>query len=190
MKKIITTLLLTGLMSVSLVGGAFAADSTTTPTDTPTTGVVTQVNSVSHIKVKDLQGYDQLLQLRADGKAIREQIKSDRSQLKDLILAARQAHNMSALQALKPMRDALKQQSSDLKTLWTTQRGNWQAMKEAHQANNADQMQTVMNQIVSTRQAINAKLGDIKATLDQMIQSLQAAPAPVPPVTPGATVTQ
>jgi len=175
MKKFLVLLMAT-LMVFGLVGAAFA-ESGSGEGPQPAAGDSVKVH---HPKIKDLQGFDQLEQLRAEGKAVRDQIKANHDQLKSLVQAARQSKNKQALEALKPFRNALKQQHADMKALGTTQKGNWEAMKEARQANNEAQMQTILNQIISTRQTINSKLLEIKTTLDQMIQALQTAPTAAP----------
>lgn len=179
-------LLMAALMVFGMVGSAFATSSAD-GVPTPAAEAVVQAH---HPKIKDLQGYDQLLQLRAEGKATREQIKGDRDQLKPLVQKARQDHNKAALEALKPNRENLKQLHADLKALWATQKSNWEAMKAARQANDVTQMQAIMNQIIGTRQDINAKLVAVQSTLEQMLQILQSTPAPQPPVTPGAAIGQ
>lgn len=175
MKKILV-LLVAVLMVFGLVGAAFA-ESGSAGEPQP---AAENAAKVHHPKVKDLQGFDQLIQLRAEGKATRDQIKANHDQLKSLVQAARQSKNKQALEALKPFKSTLKQQHADMKALGTTQKGNWEAMKEARQANNEAQMQTILNQIISTRQTINSKLLEIKTTLDQMIQALQTAPTAAP----------
>lgn len=169
-------LLMAALMVFGLAGSAFAAGST----DGVQTPATEDVVKAHHPKVKDLQGYDQLVQLRADAEATREQIKADHDQLKILVQATRQDHNKAALEALKPYHETLKQLHADVKALHATQKSNWEAMKAAQQAEDEVQMQTIMNQIISTRQDINAKLVTIESTLNEMIQILQSIP-----MTPG-----
>lgn len=158
MKKILS-LALAGLMSVAITGSAFAADGTT-----------------AKIKVKDLSGYQQLLDLRETGKSTRDQIRSEGQDIKGQVQAARQDKNKDALAGVRSLRPALKQLRVELKDLWTTQKGNWQAMKEARQAQDQTRMESILSQILSTRQAINDKLTQIKAVEDQIVQALQTTP--------------
>jgi chromosome segregation ATPase len=181
MKKFLVVML-TVLMVLGLAGSALADASA----DGTQSTVAVATAQTQPPRIRDLQGYDQLLQLRADAKTEREQIKADREQLKGAVQAARQAHDTAAIKALKPYRATLKQIMADLKSQWTTQKGNWAAMKQARQVNDAGQMQTVMSQILNVRQAINADLASIKGALDQMLQTLTGNQAPAPTAS-GAT---
>lgn len=166
MKKMLS-LLLTGIMMFSLIATTLAAS------ETPG-GKQANVNrAANQIKVKDLQGYDQLLQLREEGKATREQIKADKQELKGLIKAAKDGQNEAALPIIKEYRADLQGLRAELQSLRATQLGNWETMKVARQAGDQTQMQTIMDQIISTRQALNAQLLEIKTTVDQFNQALQ-----------------
>lgn len=167
MKKIIV-LLLTGLMLFAVTATSLAATDTGAGTQTQ------QNNSASRVKVKDLQGYDQLLQLREDAKTTKDQIKADRQSLKDLIKAAKDAKNSAALPVIKQYRSQLQGLKTDLQSLRTEQKTNWGDMKDARQAQDQTQMQTIMNRILSTRQALNDQLLKIKNTTDEFVQALQA----------------
>ena len=166
MKKLII-LLLTGIMLLGLASTTLAAS------DAAGGKQVKVDKTESQFKVKELQGYDQLLKLREDGKATMEQIKTDKQPLKDLIKAAKDTKNTAALPIIKQYRSDLQGLRDELKSLRTTQQGNWAAMKTARQAGDQTQMQTIMDQIVSTRQALNTQLLKVKTTADQFIQALQ-----------------
>ncbi|MFZ5652348.1 MAG: hypothetical protein ACOY4I_16065 [Bacillota bacterium] len=174
MKRIIV-MVLAAIMIFTLAGAAFAEG-----TDGVAAPLPGNTEKVKHPRVKDLQGHDQLLQLREEGKAIREEIKADHQQIKSLAQAARQSKNKEDLNAVKPYRETLKQLHSDLKGLRAAQKANWEEMKAARQADDVARMQSVMNKIISTRQSINANLQEIENTLDRIIQALQSAP-PAPP---------
>jgi hypothetical protein len=167
MKKVLI-LLLTGLMLFGVTATTLAAADSGAGTQTQPN------NSESRIKVKDLQGYDQLLQMREDAKTTKDQIKADRQNLKDLIKAARDAKNTAALPVIKQYRTELQGLRTDLQSLRTEQKTNWADMKDARQAQDQAQMQTIMDRILSTRQALNDQLLKIKNTADEFIQALQA----------------
>jgi hypothetical protein len=166
MKKMLI-LVLTGIMLLGLTATTLAASD-------PSGGKAAKVDKAdSQIKVKDLQGYDQLLQLREEGKATRDEIKADKQQLKDLIKAAKDTKNADALPIIKQYRSELQGLRDELKSLRTTQQGNWEAMKTARQAGDQSQMQAIMDQILNTRQALNAQLVNVKTSVEEFIQALQ-----------------
>lgn len=165
MKKILT-LLLAGIMLLSFTAVTLAAGDASG-------GKQAQENKTSQIKVKDLQGYDELLQLREEGKATREQIKAGKQDLKDLLKAAKDTQNEAALPIIKEYRANLQGLRTDLQTLRTTQKSNWETMKTARQAGDQTQMESILEGIISTRQALNAKLVEIETSVDQFIQALQ-----------------
>jgi hypothetical protein len=165
--------MLTVFMLLGLAGSALA-DTSTDGTQTLVAATTTQTQLP---RIRDLQGYGQLLQMRSEAKAERAQIKAGREQLQAAVKAARQAHERPG-QVLKPYRATLKQIMADLKSQWTAQKNNWAAMKQARQAGDVGQMQTIMNQILNVRTAINADLTSIESTLGQMLQALSSNPAP------------
>jgi chromosome segregation ATPase len=179
MKKFLVVML-TVFMLLGLAGSALADTSAN-----GTQALVAATNTQTQLpRIRDLQGYDQLLQLRSAAKTERQQIKADRQQLQSTVQAARQAHERPA-QVLKPYRTTLKQIMTDLKSQRATQKNNWADMKQARQAGDVGQMQTVMNQILNVRTAINADLTAIENTLGQMLQALSSNP--VPATTPSNT---
>lgn len=156
MKKILG-IALAGMMVLGFTGSALAAE----PTE------------AAKIKVKDLPGYQQLVTLRSEGKAIREQIKNERQQIKTLIQQAKQDKNKEVLQNVKALRPDVKQLRDELMQLRETQKANHVTLKEARQANDHARVENILNQIVSTRQEINAKLTQIKSEADQLLLALQ-----------------
>ncbi len=166
MRKMLT-LVLMGLMLFGLAGSALAvgdgADNKQARTE----------KAANQIKVKELLNYDQLLSLREEGQASREQIKAENQQIKELIQAAKTANNKEILPVIKAQRSANQSLRADLKNLRESQKGNWEAMKVARQAQDQAQMQSILDQIIITREAINTKIAAINAAQDQFIQALQ-----------------
>ncbi|PKM78789.1 MAG: hypothetical protein CVU90_00515 [Firmicutes bacterium HGW-Firmicutes-15] len=165
MRKMLT-LVLMGLMLFGLAGSALAVE----------VGADNQSRiekAADKVKVKELLNYDQLLSLREEGKANREQIKADNQQIKELIQAAKAAKNEEILPVIKEQRSANQALKADLKTLRESQKGNWEAMKAARQAQDQVQMQSIMDQIISVREAINTNLVEISADKVQFIEVLQ-----------------
>lgn len=165
MRKMLTVLLV-GLMLFGLAASALAMG------DGSSNKQARIEQAANKIKVKNLQGYDLLLSLREEGKANRERIKANQQQVKELIQAAREAKNKEILPVIKAQRSANQVLRADLKTLWESQKGNWEAMKADRQAQDQVQMQSIMDQIISTRQLINAKLVEIKTAQELFIQAL------------------
>lgn len=156
MKKIVS-FALTGLMVVGIAGSALAADTT----------------AAAEFKVKDLPAYQELVNLRADGKAIWEQIMSERQEIKPLVQEAWQSKNEAVLTSVKDLRPEAKQLREELQQLRSTQKNNAAALKEAYKAGDQNQAESILNQIVTTRRDINDKLTQIKAAEDQILQTLQ-----------------
>ena len=102
-----------------------------------------------------------------------EQIKSERQKIKPMVQEARQAKNKEVLTSVKDLRPEVKQLREELKELRSTQKSNWAAFKEARKAKDQNQVESILNQIVTTRQDINAKLNQIKALEEQLLQTLK-----------------
>lgn len=162
MKKSLAILMM-GILLLGYSGTALAVPSEQTDTR------MGQKQAADRIKVKDLQRFDQLRQLREEGKATRQQIKADRVEVQKLIQSARDTH----LPIIQQYRAELQGLRADSKTLAATQKSNWEAMRTALQAQDQGAMASTMNRIVKTRQEINQQLANIETTLAQFIQALQ-----------------
>ncbi|MGE5406031.1 MAG: hypothetical protein ACM3PP_13970 [Candidatus Saccharibacteria bacterium] len=185
MKKKLIALMLACLMLLSITGTALAEEPALPDTQAVVNEVQANDNSegklIGQYSVKNLTGYAELLKLRAEGKATREQIRANQVKIKDAEKQARLAKkDIKAI--VLAYRTQHKQLSADLKNLWTTQKANWAAMKAARQAKDKAKMQAVMTQILTTRQAINAKLVEIKTAQEKLLLDLQNAPAKAPKV--------
>lgn len=165
MRKMLT-LLLMGLMLFGVAGSALAVGE-------GTDNKQARIEKANQVKVKELLNYDQLLSLRAEGKANRELIKADNQKVKELIQAAKAAQNKEILPVIKEQRSAGQALKADLKTLWETQKDNWVAMKVSRQAQDQAQMQGIMDQMISTREAINTKLVEMNTAKLEFIKVLQ-----------------
>lgn len=159
MKKLLTGIL-TAVMVVGLAGSVYAADSAETKTK---------------VRVKDLPGYSELIELRGEAKEFREQIKAERQQIKALKMQARQDKNKQVFTELKSLRPEVKQLHDELKVLRETQKSNWEAMRAAKQAGDQAQMESIMDDILATRGAINAKLEEVKEFGGQIIDILEGS---------------
>lgn len=159
MKKIVS-FALAGLMVAGMAGSAWASG-------TENTG---------QIRVKELPGYQQLLDLREEGKSIRGEIQQERLQIREMLQEARQEKNKEAVAGLKEIRPSLQQLRQERKELLENQKNNWEAMREARKSGDQEQMESVLNQITSTRQDLNGKLAEIKTVTDEIMQVLQTSP--------------
>lgn len=158
MKKLMS-IAVAGLMVAGLAGSAWAAEGTGA--------------SDGKTRVGDLPGYQQLLDLREEGKSIREQIRQERGQIKELVKVAREEKDEDTISQLKTYRPTLQQLREERRDLRETQKNNWEEMREARAGGDQTQMESALSQIVAGRQDLNNKLGDIKAVEDQMLQVLQ-----------------
>lgn len=184
MKKRSIALLLAALMVFAIAGTALAASVVI-----PDVTAGLQVNegsengNISRLKVMNLQGYDQLVQLRQQAVQSREQIKANQKTIKQLAKVASKGKNKNQEQIalLIAYRNNALQIKADLKALWATQKVNWTEMKAARKAKDTALMQSIFDtKILPTRQAINTKLLDFKAAQDQLITTLTTPPAPEP----------
>lgn len=158
MKKAIT-LIIALLMVIGLAGNAFAAD----PADGGPSA------KVKHAGVKDLQGWDTLVQAREEGKELRQAIKADFAQLKELAKEARENKNKEALAQLKELRGQVKPLREEIKQMETDKKAAWQSLKDAKQANDTPGMQAALDRINNLKSQINEKLSQVKGILEQAI---------------------
>ncbi|MCX5780907.1 MAG: hypothetical protein NTV45_08845 [Firmicutes bacterium] len=165
MKKSLT-ILLVGILLLGFCGTTLAAPQETADT------LRGQKQAENRIKVQDLQRYEQLRQLREEGKAIRGQIKEERVTLQGLIPKARETKDQTALPIIKQYRTELRGLRTDLKDLGVEQKANWQTMRTFLQTQDQGEMASTMNKIVNTRRDINQQLSNIKTTLAQFIAAL------------------
>ncbi|MTV51089.1 hypothetical protein GJ688_19845 [Heliobacillus mobilis] len=190
MLKKLGTVVATLLIALAFAVPAFAADdigASTAATDTQAvitdgnSGESTENSNIKTLKVKELQGYDQLLTLRAEAVQIRSQIAQNNKTINNLGPSFKKSSNKTqAKSIIANYRTQIKQLRTDLKTLWATQKTNWTDMKIAKKAKDSATMQQIMtDKILVTRTDINSKLSSIVTLQQQTIQSLQGLLQPV-----------
>lgn len=170
MKKLLSMI----LVLVMLVGGAGSALAAEENTSLDVTEEILMEEAkdegkAERPKVKELQGYDELLQLREQAKNLKTEIKDSHQQIKEM----RKNIQKDGLADLKAKIDSLKQLKQERKTLRATQKNNWQAMKAARQAKDQSQMQNIMNDILTTRQALNETLEQVIDLQEEILASLE-----------------
>lgn len=183
MRKLLV-IFLSALMLLGIFGGALAhaEDAYAVPDIAPADQALDNNENglMNSVKVKDLQGYDRLLQLREAARAMRAEIKSDRVVIIRLVKEAKKAKNQDALTTLKNGLAAIKQIQAERVALWSTQKQNWAEMKAARKAKDQAKMQDILtNKIIPTRIALNEKLQAILSAQNDLIQQF-SNPAPAP----------
>ncbi|MEW6697347.1 MAG: hypothetical protein ACOY35_11395 [Bacillota bacterium] len=176
MKKLLSMI----LVLVMLVGGAGSALAAEENTGLNVTEEILMEETLDEgkaerPKVKELQGYDELLQLREQAKNLKTEIKDNNQQIKEL----RKTNKKDGLGDFKAQIDRLKQLKQERKDLRVTQKNNWQAMKTARQAKDQSQMQNIMNDILTTRQALNETLEQVVDLQEEILASLETGNAQV-----------
>lgn len=170
MKKLLSMI----LVLVMLVGGAGSALAAEENTSLDVTEEILMEEAkdegkAERPKVKELQGYDELLQLREHAKNLKTEIKGNHQQIKEM----RKSIKKDGLADIKAKIDSLKQLKQERKTLRATQKNNWQAMKSARQAKDQSQMQNIMNDILTTRQALNDTLEQVVDIQEEILAALE-----------------
>ncbi|MDS1029855.1 hypothetical protein RDV78_04965 [Bacillota bacterium LX-D] len=122
------------------------------------------------VKVKKLDGYQRLLELKAERKTIKEQIKADRKLVAAEIKKARKEKKKEIAKEYCSSLKDIKTMQQDLKVLWDKQKTNWIELKNARNQRNETEMKKAMEKIVATGEEINKKLLDIDNELKELLK--------------------
>lgn len=120
----------------------------------------------------NVSGYDEFISLRDEGKALREEFQGNQETLKTMGKAIKDSENLEAAELALSYKDEARTLKETQKELGLAQKANWQAMKAALESGDGTQMESIMQDLISGRQALNDNLQSAIDLQEELIAAL------------------